>query len=231
MTDPDNEQLQGVKPESAPPEIAQPEDIEPAVPPSEGDQMEGVEPDQGQSPQRMRTIFAALVTVAILAVLAIAIFDGGSDDDDPPDTPETVVDQVATNGGDGNQQVVDGPELGSLAVTGYLCPASSSPDETCMESGPVEILNATIRLADGVMMSLEADSRQEEGSYAWLNIPVGEYVLLADGLLGPGGSPARDVVGATGQVEDGWTIANTDPNQPAVLQVFFIPIEDGEAAG
>jgi hypothetical protein len=100
-----------------------------------------------------------------------------------------------------------------------------------MESGPVEILNATLRLPDGTMMSLEAGSRQENGSYAWLNIPVGEYVLLADGLLGPGGSSARDVVGASGQVEDGWTISNTDPNQPAVLEIFFIPVEDGEAAG
>ncbi len=80
-------------------------------------------------------------------------------------------------------------------------------------------------------MSLEADSRQEEGSYAWLNIPIGEYVLLADGLLGPAGTSARDVAGAAGQVDDGWTIANNDPNQPTVLQVFFIPVEDAEAAG
>ena len=100
-----------------------------------------------------------------------------------------------------------------------------------MEAGPVEILNATLRLADGETMQLAADMRQGDGSYAWLNIPVGEYVLLADGLLGPDGTSARDVVGTTGQVDDGWTIANTDPNQPTVLQVFFIPVEEATAAG
>jgi hypothetical protein len=122
-------------------------------------------------------------------------------------------------------------ELGSLSITGYSCPEASSPDEACMEAGPVEILNATLRLEDGTTMQLAADRRQEDGSYAWLNIPVGEYVLLVDGLLGPDGTSARDVAGASGQSEDGWTIANTDSNQPTVLQVFFVPAGEAESPG
>ncbi|CAN5795458.1 hypothetical protein BH24CHL4_BH24CHL4_08960 [soil metagenome] len=231
MTDPKNDHPETVRLEPEQPETAQPAAVEPDVAPPEGEPPPDGSRGQGPSSQRTRTIFAGLITVAILAVLAIAIFDSGSDDDDPLETPATVVDQVATTGGDTNQQVVAGPELGSLSVTGFLCPSSSSAEETCMESGPVEILNATVRLSDGVTMQLAADMRQENGSYAWLNIPVGEYVLLADGLLGPDGAPARDVAGASGQVEDGWIIANNDPNQPAVLQVFFVPVEDGEAAG
>jgi hypothetical protein len=179
----------------------------------------------------MRAVFAGLITVAIVAVLAIAIFDEGSDGDDPPDTPATVADQAVTSEGDGSGQVVDGPELGSLSISGYLCPDASSTDEACMEAGPVEILNATLRLEDGQTMQLAPDMRQEDGSYAWLNIPIGEYVLLADGLLGPDGTSARDVVGASGQADDGWTISNTDPNQPTVLQVFFIPVAEATAAG
>jgi hypothetical protein len=128
-----------------------------------------------------------------------------------------------------NQEEFDGSELGSLSITGYLCPDATSADEACMEAGPVEILNATLRLEDGQTMQLAPDMRQEDGSYAWLNIPIGEYVLLADGLLGPDGSSARDVVGASGQADDGWIISNTNSYQPAVLQVFFVPAGEVES--
>jgi hypothetical protein len=184
------------------------------------------------SSQRLRAILAGLVTVAILAVLAIAVFSGGADDDDPP--PANTVVSDGTGGdtsGAAEQPAEGGEELGSLAVTGYLCPSASSDEAACLDAGPVEIVGATVRIPDGRTYSLEGVERQEDGSYAWLNIPIGEYILLTEGLLGPDGSLPRTVIGSTGQTAEGWTIPNLDPNQPAVLQILFDPLAEGEAAG
>ena len=101
---------------------------------SDGESARDANPEQRVTPQRTRTILAGLVTVAILAVLAIAIFDGGSDDDSD-ETPPTVVDQVATTGGEENQEAVDGPELGSLAVTGYPARLRRAPTKNAWKLG------------------------------------------------------------------------------------------------
>ena len=70
---------------------------------------------------------AGLGTVGIIAVLAIVIFLYGFGNDDS--AGQTT--QPADTGGAGNtcqQEEAGGEELGSLAVTGYLCPSASSPE-------------------------------------------------------------------------------------------------------
>ncbi len=184
------------------------------------------------SNQRLRAILAGLVTVAILAVLAIAVFSGGDDEDDPvADLPTT----QASDGTGGESEIQDGEpgaeELGSLALSGYLCPETSSDESECLDSGTTEITGATVLLADGRTYSLEGVEQGEDGVYAWLNIPVGEYTLLTEGLTGPDGAVPRAVIGSTGQVDGGWRIANLDPNQPAEVRILFDRVGDGTAVG
>ncbi|MGD9711360.1 MAG: hypothetical protein AB7V46_04745 [Thermomicrobiales bacterium] len=183
------------------------------------------------SNQRLRAILAGLVTVAILAVLAIAVFNGDDNEVDPPPAAPT----TAASDGTGGEGVQDGEpgaeELGSLALSGYLCPEPTSEESECFDAGTVEISSAVVELNDGRTYSLEGVQRGDDGTYAWLNIPVGEYTLLAEGLTGPDGSIPRAVIGSTGQINGGWRIANLDPNQPAEIRVLFDQVGEGTAVG
>ncbi|CAN5641530.1 hypothetical protein BH23CHL5_BH23CHL5_10910 [soil metagenome] len=179
---------------------------------------------------RQRTIVAALLTIAVVAILALAINSGDNDNnaEEPPPAGETVptVSESVDLGGEGDE------ELGSLQVTGYLCPSASAAEAACTDGGAVEVAGASLRLEDGRVFTLEDVDRQPDGSYAWLNIPIGSYVLLAEGLEGPDLTVVRDVGGSTGVIAEGWQIGNKDPNQPAIVQIFFVPdLGEGEAAG
>lgn len=186
------------------------------------------------SNQRLRAILAGLVTVAVLAVLAIAVFSN-DDGDDTPDPVATSASTDGTGGVEGNGasegENPSGEELGSLALSGYLCPESTSEESECLDGGPVVISNAVVKLSDGRTFALEGVEQGEDGMYAWLNIPIGEYVLLSDGLSGPAGSVARAVLGSNGQTPEGWLIANLDPNQPAEVRIIFAPVGEGTAVG
>jgi hypothetical protein len=234
--------------ESEEPRSPQPPISDTTVPPAAATEPahahSGEQPPSPGAAQRTRLVIGGLVAIAIIALLAIAVFGtGGDNDDDDADevVPTTEAaqqgDQGETNAGasegegeEGAAVDESGPELGSLSITAYLCPAPSSPQEDCLAGGPVDILDATIRLEDGTMMTLEGEEPLPDGSYAWLNVPIGEYVLLEQGLLGPGGTGGREVVGAESETDEGWIVSNRDPNQPAVLQILFAP-EEGEAAG
>ncbi len=194
---------------------------------------EPTEGDQAAAPvsnQRLRAILAGLVTVAILAVLAIAVFSGDDDDDDPPPPAATTAPSDGTGGESVNEEP-GGEELGSLAISGYLCPEASSDESECLDAGSVEITNAVVQLADGRTYELAGVERGEDGVYPWLNIPIGEYTLLADELRGPGDSMPRAVIGSNGQSNAGWTISNLDPNQPAEIRVIFAPVGEGTPVG
>ena len=195
-------------------------------------QPETAQTEAAASNQRLRAILAGLVTVAILAVLAIAVFSGGDDGDDPVAPVATTVPSDGTGGGD---EPVDGQpgeeELGSLALSGYLCPEPGSDESECIDSGPVAITGAVVQLVDGRTFSLEGVEQGEDGVYAWLNIPIGEYILLSEGLTGPDGALPRTVIGSTEQVTGGWRIANLDPNQPADVRILFDKVGEGTAVG
>ncbi len=186
--------------------------------------------DEQVSSSRQRTIVAALLTIAVVAILALAINSGsnGSNPEEPPPAAETnpTVSESVDMGAEGDE------ELGSLQVTGYLCPSASATEAACTDGGAVEVTGASLRLEDGRVFTLDGVDRQPDGSYAWLNIPIGSYLLLAEGLEGPDLTAVRDVGGSTGVTTEGWQIGNQDPNQPAIIQIFFVPdVAEGEAAG
>lgn len=187
------------------------------------------------SNQRLRAILAGLVTIAILAVLAIAVFSDNGDDDTALPPVATTAPSDGTGGDEGNNDtVVETPgdeELGSLAVSAFLCPEVTSEESACLDAGPVPIDSAVVKLADGRTYSLEGVEMGEDGMYAWLNIPIGEYTLLAEGLAGPEGSVPRTVIGSNGQNAEGWIVANLDPNQPAEVRIIFTPAGDGTPVG
>ena len=151
------------------------------------------------------------------------------------DEPPPPVATTAPSDGTGGEEIQDGEpggeELGSLALSGYLCPEASSEESECFDAGPVEVSGAVVELADGRTYSLEGVVQGEDGVYAWLNIPVGEYTLLFAGLTGPDGAVPRAVVGSNGQVSGGWRIANLDPNQPAEVRILFDNAGEGTAVG
>lgn len=200
-------------------------------------QGDDAQPESGDSAapasnQRLRAILAALVTVAILAVLAIAVFSNDDDTDNPVNDVPT---SQASDGTGGGGEIQDGEpgaeELGSLALSGYLCPETTSDESECLDNGTAAITGATVLLADGRTFSLEGVQQGEDGVYAWLNIPVGEYTLLTAGLTGPDGAVPRAVIGSNGQIEGGWRIANLDPNQPAEIRILFDRVGEGTAVG
>jgi hypothetical protein len=209
-------------------------DEDPAADDHGGAELPG-ESDAPASNQRLRAILAGLVTVAVLAVLAIAVFSEDDDGGDSQNPPATVAASDGTGGEEGNTESAEEPggeELGSLALSAYLCPEADSDESECLDGGPVPIMNAVVKLEDGRTFSLEGTSQGEDGMYAWLNIPIGQYVLLAEGLTGPDGATARAVIGSNGQTAEGWLIANLDPNQPAEVRIIFTSAAgEGTAVG
>ena len=181
----------------------------------------------GDNPRRL---LALLATLAIVVVVLIAIFaDRGGDD--PPEPTAVPTQEVAGTGGQAADGQGDVVELGSLSVTAYQCPEMASPDTDCLEAGTVELSNATIVLQDGEVIGIDAATSMPDGSLAWLNVPVGAYTLLEEGLMGPPDLILRNVIGAVAPVEEGWTVTNLDPNQPAVVQILFTPDVGSPAAG
>lgn len=209
---------------------------QPQVAPSDTEQIdsEAVVDSAPASNQRLRAILAGLVTVAVLAVLAIAIFSE-DDDNDVPDVAPTTAASDGTGGestdGESAAEEPGDEELGSLALSAYLCPEANSEESECLDGGPVPISGAVVRLIDGRTFSMEGVERGEDGMYAWLNIPIGEYTLLTEDLTGPDGTVPRAVIGSNGQSAEGWLIANLDPNQPAEVRIIFAPAGDGTAVG
>jgi hypothetical protein len=123
-------------------------DEDPAADDHGGAELPG-ESDAPASNQRLRAILAGLVTVAVLAVLAIAVFSEDDDGGDSQNPPATVAASDGTGGEEGNTESAEEPggeELGSLALSAYLCPEADSDESECLDGGPVPIMNAVVKL-------------------------------------------------------------------------------------
>lgn len=179
-----------------------------------------------QPDARRRAIVAALIAIGIIAVLTIAIRSRGNNEAPPAPTQvaEVQLDQTG-------QPPVEGVELGSLIIRAFQCPERSTPDSECMNAGAVELTRFSMTLPDGQVVDLTNAQRMEDGSYQWLNIPIGSYTLPAGNIEGPAGLSIRNIVGPSEPTADGWTIANLDPNQPVVIDVLYAPGEGSPAAG
>lgn len=189
----------------------------------------GTGDDAGLEP---RTVLALFGTLAVVAVLAIAVLsDRGNGGDNTAPTPsgnQAIEPTADSNGVGGNNGDV---ELGSLSVAGYACPEASSPDTDCLEAGTVEITNAMFVLEDGTQVGMDGATTMPDGNLAWLNLPIGTYQLPAESISGPDDMSVRNVIGAVTPLEGGWEVANLDPNQPAVVQILFVPESGSPAAG
>ncbi len=177
---------------------------------------------------RRRAIVAALIAVGVIAVLAIAIRSRGGEDEPP--APTAIVENVDSNATQAST-VEGGIELGSLQVSAFSCPERSTPDSECMNAGAIELTAFSMTLPDGQTISLENAQHMEDGSYQWLNIPIGSYTLLKANVAGPAGVDVRNISGPAEPTADGWTISNSDPNQPAVINILYAPAEGSPAAG
>ena len=177
---------------------------------------------------RRRAIVAALIAVGVIAVLAIAIRSRGGNDDPP--APTAMVENIESNATLANT-VEGGVELGSLQISAFTCAERSTPDSECMNAGAVELTAFSMTLPDGQTVSLENAQRMEDGSYQWLNIPIGAYTLPKANVGGPAGLDVRNISGPAEPTADGWTISNSDPNQPAVINILYAPAEGSPAAG
>ncbi len=186
-----------------------------------------------QTPEaRRRAIVAALIAVGVIAVLAIAIRSRGDGNSEAPVVPSQVAQNDAGQQGDGQAAPGDGGvELGSMILTAYKCPEQSTPDSDCKNAGSVELSKFSMTLPDGQVIDLANAEQMDDGSYQWLNIPVGSYTLPAANLAGPEGLSVRNITGPVEPTADGWTIENTDPNQPVVIDVLYAPGEGSPAAG
>lgn len=180
---------------------------------------------------RRRAIVAALIALGVIAVLAIAIRSRGGGDDNPA-VPTTVA-QVETTQNTDQQapEATSGVELGSLIIAAYKCPEKSTPDSDCKQGGAAELATFSMTLPDGQVVSLDNATRMEDGSYQWLNIPIGTYTLPSANFSGPAGLTVRNIAGAAEPTADGWTISNSDPNQPVVIDILYAPSEGSPAAG
>lgn len=177
---------------------------------------------------RRRAIVAALIAVAVIAVLAIAIRQRGGEDNPPAPTAIVEnVESIATF----PPTVEGGVELGSLQISAFQCAERSTPDSECMNAGAIELTAFSMTLPDGQTISLDNAQRMEDGSYQWLNIPIGSYTLPKANVSGPSGLDIRNIAGPAEPTTDGWTISNTDPNQPAVINILYAPAEGSPAAG
>lgn len=185
-----------------------------------------------QNPEaRRRAIVAALIAIGVIAVLAIAIRSRGGDSDEP--SIPTAAAQVNPNQNSTEQQpqATSGVELGSLILGAYQCPETSTPDSECKNAGAVELTKFSMTLPDGQVVSLDNAERMEDGTYQWLNIPIGAYTLPAANFAGPAGLSVRNVAGPAEPLADGWTISNSDPNQPVVIDILYAPAGGSPAAG
>lgn len=178
---------------------------------------------------RRRAIVAALIAVGVIAVLAIAIRSRGGGEDDNPVPTEAA--QVVENATTADQSSSGGVELGSLQISAFQCPERSTPDSECMNAGAVELTKFSMTLPDGQVVDLANAQRMEDGSYQWLNIPIGSYTLLSENIAGPAGLDIRNISGPAEPTAEGWTITNSDPNQPAMINVLYAPAEGSPAAG
>lgn len=182
-----------------------------------------------QNPEaRRRAILAALIAVGVIAVLAIAVRSRGGSDDPP--APTAIVQNVESNATMAST-VEGGVELGSLQIAAFSCPERSTPDADCMNAGAIELTTFSMTLPDGQTISLENAQHMEDGSYQWLNIPIGSYTLPSANVSGPAGVDIRNISGPAEPTADGWTISNADPNQPAVINILYAPAEGSPAAG
>ncbi len=177
---------------------------------------------------RRRAIVAALIAVGVIAVLAIAIRQRGGDDNPP--APTAIVENVESNA-TLPPTVEGGVELGSLQVSAFNCAERSTPDSECMNAGAIDLTAFSMTLPDGQTISLDNAQQMEDGSYQWLNIPIGTYTLPAANVAGPAGVDVRNISGPAEPSSDGWTITNSDPNQPAVINILYAPAEGSPAAG
>lgn len=176
---------------------------------------------------RRRAIVAALIALGVIAVLAIALLSrGGGDGDNPPPTEAAQVVENATSADQGS-----GVELGSLQISAFKCAERSTPDSECMNAGAVDLTKFSMTLPDGQVVDLANAQRMEDGSYQWLNIPIGSYTLLSENIAGPEGLGIRNISGPAEPTANGWTISNSDPNQPAVINILYAPAEGSPAAG
>jgi hypothetical protein len=164
----------------------------------------------------------------VIAVLAIAIRSRG--DDDNPAVPTAIVENIQPDATMAST-VEGGVELGSLQISAFKCAERSTPDSECMNAGPVDLTVFSMTLPDGQTISLENAQHMEDGSYQWLNIPIGSYTLLKANVSGPEGLDVRNVAGPAEPTAEGWTISNADPNQPAVINLLYAPAEGSPAAG
>jgi hypothetical protein len=177
---------------------------------------------------RRRAIVAALIAVGVIAVLAIAIRSRGGDDNPP--APTAIVENIDSNA-TFPPTVEGGVELGSLQISAFSCAERSTPDSECMNAGSVDLTAFSMTLPDGQTISLENAQQMEDGSYQWLNIPIGTYTLPKANVAGPAGLEVRNIAGPAEPTADGWTISNADPNQPAVINILYAPAEGSPAAG
>ena len=177
---------------------------------------------------RRRAIVAALIAVGVIAVLAMAIRSRGGNDEPP--APTAIIQQVDANATMA-PTVEGGVELGSLQISAFQCAERSTPDADCMNAGAIELTAFSMTLPDGQTVSLENAQRMEDGSYQWLNIPIGSYTLPKANVGGPAGLDVRNISGPAEPTGDGWTISNSDPNQPAVINILYAPADGSPAAG
>lgn len=180
---------------------------------------------QNPDPRR-RAIVAALIALGVVAVLAIALLSRGGDDDPSPTEAAQVVENATSA-----EQASGGVELGSLQISAFKCAERSTPDSECMNAGAIELTKFSMTLPDGQVVDLANAQQVEDGSYQWLNIPIGSYTLLSANVAGPAGLSIRNISGPAEPTADGWTISNSDPNQPAVINILYAPGEGSPAAG
>ena len=165
--------------------------------------------------------------VIIVALLIVAVRQG---DDDPVDTAPTAAANV-DEGQQGGGEEVEGVELGSVTLSAHICPSLDSPDDQCLSGEQAEVTSVAIVLPDGSRLGLDTATEMPDGTYQWLNVPIGVYQMPGDELEGPEGLVARNVSGPVVPNAEGWEITNTDPNQPAVVRILFAPIGGTPAAG
>ena len=176
---------------------------------------------------RRRAIVAALIALGVIAVLAIALRSRGGDE--TPAVPTAAVQNQTTD--QQAPEATSGVELGSLIVAAYKCPEKSTPDADCKQGGAVELVTFSMTLPDGQVVDLANATVMEDGSYQWLNIPTGSYTLPSANFSGPAGLAVRNIAGPAEPTADGWTISNSDPNQPVMIEILYAPAEGSPAAG
>jgi hypothetical protein len=177
-----------------------------------------------------RSILFGLVSVALIVLLIAAVRQGNDDPAEEMPVIPTVQEDVNNVEEAGGGETGD-VELGSVTLSAHVCPTLDSPDEQCMTGETAEVTALVLELPDGSEVDLGDATQMPDGSYIWLNVPVGVYQLQAEELGVPEGYVARNVAGPVIPNEEGWQITNTDPNQPAVIRILFAPVGGTPAVG